>query len=264
MSKINKAIVFAAGVGSRLKPFTDHHPKALVEVGGRPMLANVIEKLISYGVDEIVVNVHHFSEQIVEFLVANDNFGITIHISDESDKLLDTGGAIVAASQWFEPEDDFIVHNADIFTDFDLSDMMRTHGYLNALATLLVAERQTSRYLLFDDRVEMKGWTNISTGEVKPASIVTAEGYDKFAFGGVHILSGKIIPALKEYATKLGYCGTRDTVPKFSITDFYIDICRTLPVFGYLPAEKYNWHDIGKPQSLVDARNSVISNCEEN
>ena len=156
-------MIFAAGLGTRLRPLTDNKPKALVEVAGKPMLERVILRLKRSGVDEIVVNVHHFGQQIIDFLYANDNFGVTIHVSDEREELLDTGGGILKARKWLDGGEPVIVHNADILTDFDLDEMMCQHVASEAVATLLVAERDTARYFVFNDAMRLQGWTNIKT-----------------------------------------------------------------------------------------------------
>jgi len=164
-----KAMIFAAGLGSRLKPLTDTMPKALVPVAGRPMLEHVILKLKAFGFTEIVINIHHFGEQILEFLKVNDNFGLTIHISDERDVLLDTGGGIRKASSFFENSDEpFLVHNVDILSNVDLKELYDYHLQTDGLATLLVSQRKTSRYLLLDAEKRLCGWINKDTGQVKP------------------------------------------------------------------------------------------------
>ena len=146
-----KAMIFAAGLGTRLRPLTDHTPKALVSVAGKPMLERVILRLKEAGFNDITVNIHHFGEQIIEFLRANNDFGITIHLSDERDMLLDTGGGIKKARPFLDGNEPFLVHNADILSDINLAELYRHHRESNAEATLLVSQRQTSRYLLLDD-----------------------------------------------------------------------------------------------------------------
>ena len=146
-----KAMIFAAGLGTRLRPLTDHMPKALVPVAGKPMLERVILRLKEAGFNEIMVNIHHFGEQIIDFLRAHDNFGTEIHISDERGMLLDTGGGIKKARPFLDGQEPFLVHNADILTDIDLAGLYRHHLESDAESTLLVSERKTSRYLLFDD-----------------------------------------------------------------------------------------------------------------
>ncbi len=241
-----KGMIFAAGLGTRLRPLTDNCPKALVDVGGRPMLENVILKFKSAGIDEIVVNVHHFADQIIDFLRANNDFGIKLHISDERDQLLDTGGGILKAARWLDREEPFVVHNADIYTDFDLPRMIKAYGTSSVDAMLLIGERETSRYLLFSSDGRMVGWENVKTGE-KRSPFTEEEVADAvpMAFGGVHIINPAIYPLLRRYSSE----------PKFSITPFYTDMCRELKIMGYTPSEHYNWVDIGKPESLMIARN---------
>lgn len=152
-----KAMIFAAGLGTRLKPLTDHMPKALVPVAGRPMLEHVILKLKKAGFTELVINIHHFGEQIIDFLKANQNFGLTIHISDERDKLLDTGGGIKKAATFFTGTEPFLVHNVDILSNADLKEVYDFHRKSQNQATLLVSPRKTSRYLLFDTDNRLPG-----------------------------------------------------------------------------------------------------------
>lgn len=162
-----KAMIFAAGTGSRLKPLTDHTPKALIPIGGKPMLEHVILKLKSSGFDQIVINLHHLGNQIVDFLEANNNFGVRIEISDESDYLLDTGGGIKKATSLLCGNEPFLIHNVDILSNVDLKKLYDTHVQTNPLATLLVSQRNTSRYLLFNKENRLCGWRNHETGEVK-------------------------------------------------------------------------------------------------
>lgn len=243
-----KAMIFAAGLGTRLKPFTLSHPKALVPLGGVPMLQRIIKKLKASGVNEFVVNVHHFATQIVDFLEKNNNFGCDIHISDESDLLLDTGGGILKARKWLEGED-FLVHNADIFTDFSIREMIYQHESSCSDATLLVKNRFTSRYLLFDENSIMRGWENIKTGEVKPQGI-NPENLSPLAFGGVHVLSGSIFTALDAFAKQIDK-------RVFSITPFYVDYCDQLKISGFQSANPYSWFDVGNPETLAAAENSL-------
>lgn len=243
-----KAMIFAAGLGTRLRPLTNDRPKALVEVGGVAMLERVITRLKSHGITEIVINIHHFGEKIIEFIKENNNFDITIHISDERDLLLDTGGGILKAQQWLDGDEPIIIHNADILTDFDLHKMIEQHINSNADATLLVADRKTARYFYIGENNRLNGWTNISTGEVKPADYIALNTDKLRAFGGVHIVSPSIFSELQNYSTE----------PKFSITPFYIDRCKDLKFMGYTPNEKYQWHDIGKIESIAIAEQEFI------
>lgn len=166
-----KAMIFAAGLGSRLKPLTDTMPKALVPIAGRPMLEHVILKLKAAGFTEIMINIHHFGEQILDFLKANENFGLIIHISDERDLLLDTGGGVKKARSFFENSDEpFLIHNVDILSDVNLKELYDYHLQSGAVATLLASQRKTSRYLLFDTDKRLCGWINKDTEQVKPRS----------------------------------------------------------------------------------------------
>ena len=184
-----KAMIFAAGLGTRLRPLTDHTPKALVSVAGKPMLERVILRLKEAGFNDITVNIHHFGEQIIEFLRANNDFGITIHLSDERDMLLDTGGGIKKARPFLDGNEPFLVHNADILADINLAELYRHHR--GSIKTpLLVSQRQTSRYLLLDDANRLHGWINKSTGETKPEGVSFQERqYKEMAFGGIHVVS---------------------------------------------------------------------------
>lgn len=243
-----KAMIFAAGLGTRLRPLTNDRPKALVEVGGVAMLERVITRLKSHGITEIVINIHHFGEKIIDFVKENNNFGINIYISDERDLLLDTGGGILKAQQWLDGNEPIIIHNADILTDFDLHKMVEQHINSNADATLLVADRKTARYFYIGENNRLNGWTNISTGEVKPADYIALNTDKLRAFGGVHIVSPSIFSELQNYSTE----------PTFSITPFYIDRCKDLKIMGYTPNEKYQWHDIGKIESIAIAEQEFI------
>lgn len=236
-----KAMIFAAGLGTRLRPLTDNCPKALVKVGGKPLIQHVIERLKASGFYDVVVNVHHFAPMIKSFLKDNDDFGIKITISDESDQLLDTGGGILKASHLFSDEP-VLVHNVDILSDVNLKSMYDTHCASHNDATLLVESRDTSRYLLFDDDLLMKGWTNIKTGDMLPADL-DVSSYNALAFNGIHVISPSLISKLSEYATE----------KVFSIIPFYVASCHSHKIRGYKPEGEYKWLDVGKPDSLIKA-----------
>ena len=242
-----KALVFAAGLGTRLRPFTLEHPKALVPMAGVPMLQRVIEKLKQAGITDITVNVHHFADQIIDFLDRNGGFGTDIKISDERDLLLDTGGGILKARALLGEDEPFLVHNADIFTDFPLQEMIERHASTGADITLLADARNTSRYIIFSPEGKMTGWTNITTGQVLPEGFKPDPGSLQLAFGGVHILSPSVFPVLEKHS------GER----AFPIMPFYISECRTLDIRAYTPSAPYRWHDIGKPESLRAAELSM-------
>lgn len=241
-----KAMIFAAGIGSRLKPFTEYHPKALVPVGGVPMLERVIVKLKKAGVSHMVVNVHHFSPQIIEFLQSKDYFGCDISISDESGRLLDTGGGLLNARQWLDSDDEpIILHNADILTDFEIRHMMRWHQSSDSDITLLVDHRSSSRMLYFDDFGKLHGWRNLNTGEAQPSEQHITADLTPMAFGGVHILNPSVFVALAEYSIVSG--------PVFSIMPFYLSNLQRLNIYGYLPNQPFCWFDVGSASKLADA-----------
>ncbi len=239
-----KAMIFAAGLGTRLRPLTNDRPKALVEIGGKPMLERVITKLAGAGFDDITINIHHFGEKIIEFLEKNNNFGLNIHISDERDMLLDTGGGILKARQFLDGDEPFLVHNADILTDIDLNAMYQSHLNSGAMATLLVKDRLTSRYFVFDDDYRLQGWINKSTGETRPTAFKHREGMRELAFGGIHVISPSIFEPLERHS---------QGEAKFSITPFYVDECHTHIINGYVQQSPYTWLDVGKPETLAQA-----------
>lgn len=243
-----KAMIFAAGLGTRLRPLTSDRPKALVEIGGKTMLERVINRLAEAGFDDITINVHHFAHKIIEFLEARGNFGLNIHISDERDMLLDTGGGILKARRFLDGDQPFLVHNADILTDIDLRAMYRSHVESGALATVLVKDRITSRYFVLDGDYRLQGWINKSTGETRPPHLTCRHGMREMAFGGIHVISTSIFDELERYS---------QGQPKFSTTPFYVDLCHRHIIKGYVQETPYKWLDIGKPESLKEAEEMV-------
>lgn len=245
-----KALIFAAGLGTRLRPLTNDRPKALVEVAGITMLERVVHRVAQAGFDHITINVHHYGEKIIEFLEQKHNFGLDLHISDERDLLLDTGGGILHARHLLNGDEPFLVHNADILTDLDLRAMYDSHCSSGALATLLVKERITQRYFVFDHRMQLQGWLNKKTGETRPDGFtgITTDGQPLIerAFGGVHVISPAIFPLLEKEAAQVGEV--------FSITPFYIHTCREHLIYGYEPTGDYRWLDVGKPETLEAAQ----------
>ncbi len=245
-----KAVVFAAGIGSRLKPFTDSHPKALAPLGGEPVLGRVMRKIADAGASGIIVNVHHFPEQIRRYLASAD-FGVPVEISDESDLLLDTAGALAkiyresAMLGNAAADETILLHNADIWTDFPLGELIGQHLASGADATLLADPgRASSRAFLFNRDGRLRGWRNTAKGIVRP------EGLDMSAlvpaaFGGVHIISGATLARVSDYVGP-------DLHPA-GITDFYIDSCGGLDILRYTPAAPYRWHDIGTTEKLAAA-----------
>ena len=245
-----KAMIFAAGLGSRLKPFTLEHPKALVPVGGIPMLQRVIYNIADAGITEIVVNVHHFAPQIIDFLHANGNFGLDIKISDESASLLDTGGGLLKARRLLERGGEpVLLHNADILCDMPLSGMIEAHLHDNADVTLLCSHRKSSRTLYFNPSDKrLLGWENLSTGERKPAGFTPAPDSDAIPFGGVHIVNPTMFPLLEEYA------GGKEA--PFSIVPFYLANLSRLDIMRYLLPQGCRWFDVGSSDKLANAEKS--------
>ena len=244
-----KAMIFAAGLGTRLKPLTDHMPKALVPVAGKPMLEHVICKLKAFGFTDIVINIHHFGEQIIDFLNAHQNFGVTIHISDERDMLLDTGGGIKRARSFFQDNEPFLIHNVDILSDTNLEELFEHHLKSGNDATLLASKRKTARYLLFDNEDELCGWINKDTLQTKPEGFnYNPTLYREFAFSGIHVAS----PSLFNYMKGEKWEG------KFPIMDFYLNVCQQAKIGGYFK-EELKLIDIGKPETLEKANDFLAS-----
>jgi NDP-sugar pyrophosphorylase family protein len=234
------AMIFAAGLGTRLRPLTDDRPKALVEVNGKTLLEHNITKLKDAGFDHLVVNVHHFGEQIISFLDAHDNFGIDIKVSDERQMLLDTGGGLKRAFPLFTEPGPILVHNVDIISDIDLNELYRQHvsnvGNTRELgATLAIHERTTSRYLMFDDQKHLCGWTNVKTGEVKGMM------GEMFAYAGIQVIDPNLFP----------YLSAKEE-DAFPIIGFYLDICQSIALAGANVFGKA-WVDCGKPEALEKA-----------
>ena len=238
---MKQAMIFAAGLGTRLRPLTDTMPKALVRVGGEPLLHRVIMNLKSAGFERIVVNVHHFAEQIIDYLKTNDNFGLDIRISDESDALLDTGGGIRKAAPLFDPSSPILIHNVDILHNVDLSTFYESA--ISHDATLMVSKRQTSRYLIFNDDMRLRAWINTKTGEVKPQPSQSTEGL-RAAFSGLHVFSPRLFPLMAEWPDKFG------------IIDFYLDACHKADIRGIINTD-LRLLDVGKLDSLSEAEQFV-------
>ena len=238
-----KAMIFAAGLGTRLKPITDSMPKALVPVGGQPLLYHVITKLKAAGYTELVVNVHHFAGQIRDYLAAHD-FGLPISISDESQQLLETGGGIAHARNLLLPSSGpILIHNVDILSNLDLA-WFRSEVRPDALSTLLVSERKTSRYLLFGPDMRLMGWTNVTTGEVRsPYPPEALEGCKRLAFSGIHNISPAIFEAFEQAGMP----------ERFPIMDFYLQECSNHPIYGVV-ANNLKLVDVGKLDSLAHAQ----------
>lgn len=255
-------MIFAAGLGTRLKPLTDTMPKALVRVGGEPLIKRVIMNLAAAGVDRIVVNVHHFAEQIIDYLKDNDNFGLDIRISDETAGLLETGGGIKKATPLFDPAAPILIHNVDILSNVNLSEFYQIasrseeseggsekgrvkseeSNCCDAVdAVLLVSWRKTKRYLLFNDDMKLVGWTNIETGEVRsPYPDLDPKKCRMYAFAGIHALSPRLLKMMDEFPDRFG------------IIDFYLKACATHNIKGYVK-DDLKLMDIGKLDTLAQA-----------
>lgn len=234
-----KAMIFAAGLGTRLKPLTNDKPKALVEVDGKTLLERCINYLKKFGINEVVINVHHFSSQIIEFLRANNNLGITIHISDESEKLLDTGGGLLKARSLLGGEEPILIINVDILTNLNLHSLLEHHSKNHVLATLVVRERQSSRYLLFDEENYLTGWMNSKINEMKFVGSQLPKSYKMFAFSGIQIIQPELLHLITE-------CG------KFSIIDLYLRLAENNKVLAFLDKDSV-WLDLGKYADLQKA-----------
>ncbi len=234
-----KAMIFAAGLGTRLLEETSYKPKALVEISGKPLLQHAIEKLKNEGIEEIVVNVHHFSELVIQFLSEND-FGIPVHVSDESKKLLDTGGGLKKASHFFNDNSPVLIYNVDILSNLSLQLLKNEHLKSGALATLVVRNRATQRYFKFDSEKRLVGWLNRKTGETKISIPENFEESVEMAFSGIHIVQPmffNLMPA----------------EDKFSITNFYLKLAKNHLIKGYFDDSDL-WMDVGKPEQLAEAR----------
>lgn len=255
-----QSMIFAAGLGTRLKPLTDRKPKALVRVGGKPLIEYVLKNLVAAGSKRIVVNVHHFANQIIEYLQQND-FGVDIRVSDETEMLLDTGGGIKNAAPFFNTSEPVLIHNVDILSNVDLRAL---YNYAceaeieqKVDAVLLVSLRKTKRYLIFNKDMRLVGWTNVDTGEVKSPyetlheltftqpydnNNVTNEqyGYTLFAFSGIHVIGNKVFEAMDECSAK------------FPIMDFYLQYAKDLHFVGKVK-NNLKLMDVGKLDTLAEA-----------
>ena len=233
---IKKALIFAAGKGTRLKPFTDSHPKALALVNDVPLLERNIKYLQSFGVTEFVINVHHFGEQIVEFLEKNNHFGAKIDISNEKDELLETGGGLLFAQKYLENEENFLIMNADILTDLNIHELVKFHETHLPLATLAVSDRNSSRKLFFNSEMVLKGWMNKNSGETKMAEFNS--DFKELAFSGIHCINSSIFDKIKRRG-------------KFSIMEEYLDLMFDNEILGF--QHEARLIDVGRPESVIEA-----------
>lgn len=267
-----KAMIFAAGLGTRLQPLTNNLPKALAPIAGKTLLYYVVDKLKRAGYDDIIINVHHFADKILNYVVANRAFGCTITFSDETDLLRDTGGGIRYAKELLidsspaaaKSGQSFLVHNVDIISDLDLAAFSASHDPAD-LATLLVSQRKTQRYLLFDQEWRLVGWTNIATGAVKsPFKSLDIKNCHMAAFDGIHQISAKIFDAFDTIdANPVGFplynengdlvCASTEPLGRcFPIMDFYLRACAKYPIRAFYNAN-LTMFDAGKPDTLKAA-----------
>jgi len=238
-----KAMVLAAGLGTRLRPLTDQRPKALVEVAGRTLLEMTLSRLRSFGIREVIINVHHFADMIVQYLQTNDNFGMRIAISRE-EVLLDTGGGLKKAAPFFledsgSPEEPFLVYNVDVISNIDLRRMARFHSENQALATLAVKDRKTIRYLLFDETLQLCG--RRSDSDQKTEGVQPSQQVHALAFSGIHIISPRVFAMMTEQGA-------------FSIITFYLRLASQGERILAFRADEYYWRDLGK---LADVRQAT-------
>ena len=241
-----KAMILAAGLGTRLRPLTNDRPKALVEVGGRTLLQITLTRLRDFGIREVIVNVHHFADKVVDYLKANDNFGMRIEVSREQ-VLLDTGGGLKKAA-WFFLEDSsvanepFIVHNVDAISTIDLHRIMQFHIKHQALATLAVQDRETSRYLLFDDQLHLCGRRTGSDGD--PELVRSAQRTEALAFSGIHVISPRVLERMTEQGA-------------FSIITTYLRLAAQGERILAFRADEYYWRDLGRPENVRQAEKDL-------
>lgn len=242
---MKQAMIFAAGLGTRLKPLTDTMPKALVPVGGQPLLWHVIQKLKTAGFERIVINVHHFAQQIVDYLKENNNFDIDIRISDETEMLLETGGGIKKALPLFDSQSPILIHNVDILSNIDLTAIYDEAQQSNVDALLMVSWRKTKRYLLFDEEMILDGWTNIETGEIRsPYPAINPSDLKQLAFSGIHIISPHVFPLFQEMPERFG------------IIDFYLKYCHQCAFMGK-EMKDLRLMDVGKIDTLSEAEQFI-------
>jgi NDP-sugar pyrophosphorylase family protein len=230
-----KALILAAGLGTRLLPLTATMPKALVKVNGVTLLEIAIRKLAAAGFNEIIVNVHHHADQVISYLEMRQYGNVIINISDETEQLLDTGGAILKAKWFLDGKEPFLVYNVDVISDISLEAMLAAHKNRGGLATLSVMDRNTKRYFLFDNELKLAGWTDTFSGETR-WSYNPIPQVKRLAFSGIHIISPEIFNLFKEKG-------------RFSIIETYLDLSKTKPIYGYIQ-EGMTWFDLGKPEQV--------------
>ena len=252
VKSMKQVMILAAGLGTRLKPLTDTMPKALVPVGGSPLLDINIRKLQAQGYDRFVVNVHHFAQQIIDYVTQQD-YAPLVHFSDEREQLLETGGGLKKARNLFRDDEPILIHNVDILDNVDYGWFSRQHQ-TDEDVVLLVSRRKTKRYLLFDNAMRLMGWKNVETGEVKsPYEYVRRTGLSQhseplnmFAFSGIHSFSPRLFPLMDRFPDR------------FSIIDFYLSVCHRSHIVGVVK-EDLDMLDVGKLDTLSEANAFIES-----
>ncbi len=237
-----KAMIFAAGLGTRLFPLTIDKPKALVEVAGKTLLQMAIEKVSQAGYQELVINIHHFGDQIIEYLEKKNNFGLNITISDERNQLLDTGGGILNASTWLDGDEAFLVYNVDVLSNIDLQLFRKYHLEQGGLATLAVRERNTARYLAFDDALQLSGWRNIKTGDEIASR--NMQNCSLLAFSGIQLIEPAIFKLISE-------------TESFPLIPLYLRLAEEHRIMGYRDQSTL-WIDLGKPSQILEAEKYIV------
>ena len=232
-----KAMIFAAGLGTRFKPWTDKHPKALATVNGKSLLQRNIEYLQQYGITDIVVNVHHFADQIIEAVMKSKGWGSRISFSDERDELLETGGGLVKAQEFFSTDRPFITMNVDILTDLNLDKLIQFHRQHKPLISFAVTARKTSRYFLFDEKDRLCGWKNIQTGEEKIS--ISKPSLIPKAYSCVVVFEPQVFSLIRQKGN-------------FSLVETYLDLAAEHLILGYDHSSD-KLVDVGKPESIAVA-----------
>ena len=230
-------MVFSAGLGTRFKPWTDTHPKALALVNGKPLLQHNIEYLQKYGITDVVVNVHHFADQIIEAVIKNNGWGSNVLISDERNEVLETGGGLLKAKDLLQNGEPFITLNADFLTDLNIDDLITFHKNKNALISFGITSRKTSRYFLFDEENRLCGWRNTNTGEEKIS--IVKENLKQMAYSCVVVFQPQIFELIPQRG-------------KFSLVETYLSLAADHPIYGYDHSGD-KLVDVGKPESVAIA-----------
>jgi NDP-sugar pyrophosphorylase family protein len=241
-----KAMILAAGLGTRMRPLTDYRPKALLEIGGRTLLEITLSRLRAYGIREVMINVHHLADMILEYLETHDNFGMRIEVSRE-EVLLDTGGGLKKAAGFFledsnRSDEPFILHNVDVISTIDLRRMVQFHTENQALATLAVKNREASRYLLFDEQLQLCG--RRSGRDQNPELVRSSSQAQELGFSGIHVISPRLLPMMREEGV-------------FSIITSYLHLAAQGEKILAFRADEYYWRDLGRPGSVTQAERDL-------